>query len=74
MAYPKHLLAHLEENPEIREVHFNSEGEWVFHPRKTHLDTKSRTAVLGFSREGAGIAPAVVTEGVTVPPTAAKKK
>lgn len=56
--YPSHLIEHLEANPQIEEIHFNSEGEWVFRPRKTHLDTKTRAQVLGFRK----------TAGITLPP------
>lgn len=72
MEYPQHLLEHLEANPQIEEIHFNSKMEWVFRPRPTHLMTKTRAQVLG---KFATIAePVVMVETSEETPTGKKSK
>lgn len=43
---PLHLREHLEANPQIKRVFFNSKGEWVFTISKHFLDEKTREQVL----------------------------
>ena len=45
------LRVHLEANPQINFVYFNSKGEWVYIPNKNYLDRQTRSKVLGMDVE-----------------------
>lgn len=45
------LRVHLEANPQIQFVYFNSREEWVFIPNKNYLDRVSRHKLLSMDVE-----------------------
>ncbi len=42
----KALQNHLESKPQIQKVYFDENGNWQFHPRKSHPIVKTREEVL----------------------------
>ena len=46
MKVKEHLQAHVANNPQISDVYFNPNGEWLFFPRKGFTKVVSRDEIL----------------------------